>query len=88
MLVVFMYLEKNVCFICSLNPGSGTQEANYSDPSLRKQVLEIIADSNSLDEFSVDFKARDLQMEKDKSTRNCTKNVVFELRNFIIKRVF
>jgi tRNASer (uridine44-2'-O)-methyltransferase len=78
---------KNVCFICSLNPGSDhTQEANF-DSSLRKKVLEIVADSNSLDEFSVDFKARDLQMEKDKSTRNCTKNVKFELRNFIIKRV-
>jgi hypothetical protein len=65
----------------------GPHTRSYFDSSLRKKVLEIVADSNSLDEFSVDFKARDLQMEKDKSTRNCTKNVEFELRNFIIKRV-
>jgi tRNASer (uridine44-2'-O)-methyltransferase len=76
---------KNVCFICSINTNKDS-EPNI-DLNLKKRVFDIIVDSNSLKEFSVDFKARDLQMEKDKSTRNCTKNVEFELKNFIIKKV-
>ena len=80
---------KNVCFICNyrVQDSKSLESESNIDSSLKKRVLDIIDDSNSLNEFSVDFKARDLQMEKDKSTRNCTKNVDFELKNFIIKRV-
>ena len=76
---------RNVCFICSLDNESDSDLSIES--SLKRKVISIVEDSSSADSFTVGFKARDLDLEKAKSTRNCTKNVNFELRVVIVRKV-
>lgn len=69
---------KNSCFI-------GIQTGNdrkYLD-SISEQIEDIMGRSSS----SLEFKARDLALEQARSSRNCTKNVPNDLKEFIVRAV-
>jgi tRNASer (uridine44-2'-O)-methyltransferase len=75
---------RNVCFICLMGK---LDESSGVDLKLKEKILNLVNNSGELDSVC-DFKARDLELEKNKSSRNCTKNVEFEIKTFIIKKVF
>ena len=56
---------------------------NESDLELKTKLDNIFTNSSQQN----DFKPRDLELENKKSTRNCTKNVEFELKTRIVKTV-
>lgn len=73
---------RNVCLI-------GLSEFSISvknDQSKSKDENEIL-DSLKSNLSNTEFKARDLELEKAKSSRNCTKNVDNDLKIHILKRV-
>lgn len=56
---------------------------NESDLELKTKLDNMFTNSSQQN----DFKPRDLELENKKSTRNCTKNVEFELKTRIVKTV-
>ena len=68
---------KNVCLICL--------QTELMDQNLSKinneKLIKIFRNEN------IEFKARDLDAEKLKSSRNCTKNVDYDLKVFIVRQV-
>jgi tRNASer (uridine44-2'-O)-methyltransferase len=77
---------RNAAFLGIFN----LENVNYSeiesiDETISDKINELTLnfDSNKVD----GFKARDLELETAKSSRNCTKNVDSELKIFILRRV-
>jgi tRNASer (uridine44-2'-O)-methyltransferase len=63
---------RNICFICQMH--------DVND--LENDKLD-----NLINQSANVFIPRDLELENKKSTRNCTKNVEFELKTYIVKTV-
>jgi hypothetical protein len=76
---------RNICFICSKTNDESPHSIPTDVADLKlKELLNNLINSSQV---QVDFKPRDLEMENKKSTRNCTKNVEYELQHFIVKTV-
>lgn len=55
-------------------------EGNSVDLVLKEKIEKLLNDS-------YEFIPRDLELENKKSTRNCTKNIEFDLKVFIIRTI-
>ena len=74
---------RNVCFI-SLMSASGEVEVKQSDVELKEKLDRLV---NNTAEALIEFKPRNLEEEKSKSSRNCTRNIDQDLKTTIVKRV-
>lgn len=59
---------------------SESLELNSINLGLKEKIDQILTGS-------YEFKARDLDLENKKSSRNCTKNISFDLKVFIIRKI-